>query len=344
MASVASSAPGRLVRALGRGWSRFWFEDVSGAALAAVRILFGLTLLLTLAEFAPLLAEHYTGSGYFPISAARQWSWGNLIALFHVETFDTLPWVVAIYTGLLFSTTLLTLGWHTRIASTVVFGLLLWFQTRNPTYLNGGDEVLRLTAFYLFLAYLVVPAADRTLSVDRWRATEGSTQSDQTSDRLLGGRMRVWPVRMLQIQICILYAVAGAWKLAGDSWWTADAVFYATQNPQTARFIFPVGPWTQPFFLAASLSVAWWETTFPFFYSWRRSRLWALGFGVCLHVGILLTMNIGFFSFAVLAAYPALLGPAPTHAWLERRLRRWLDGEVEPLTQQVSGEVAPVEA
>lgn len=338
------------MRAISGAWSRFWFNEVSGAALGAVRVLFGLTLLLTLAEFAPLLAEHYTGSGYFPISAARQWSWGNLIALFHVDALDTLPAVVAIYTALLFATTLLTLGWHTRIAATAVFGLLLWFQTRNPTYLNGGDEVLRLTAFYLFLAYLVVPAVDRTLSVDRWRATQtqpsdvGRSPAEATSERLLGGRMRVWPVRMLQIQICILYAVAGAWKLAGDSWWTADAVFYATQNPQTARFILPVGTWTQPFFLAASLSVALWETAFPALYLWRRTRTWALAFGVCLHVGILLTMNIGFFSFAVLAAYPALWGAAPTHAWLERRLRRVLHLEAELPGNHLSGEVAAVEA
>ena len=302
-------------------WNHFWFRDVSGVAFGLVRIAFSATLLLTLLEFAPMLADQYTGSGYFPISSARQWSWGNLIALFHVDAFDSLGAIVAIYTTLLFATTLLLLGWRTRLASAAVFALLLWFQTRNPTYLNGGDEVLRLMAFYLFLGFLVVPPHMRSLSVDRWLATADEGTSS-FSDRLTGGRMRIWPVRMVQIQICLLYVVAGAWKLAGESWWTADAVFYATQNPQTARLLLPTAAWTQPLYWVASVSTAWWEFTFGLTYGWRRTRSFALAFGVCMHVGILLTMNIGFFSLAVLAAYPALWGPERSLNAVRRVLRR----------------------
>ncbi len=307
----------RLWTATSGRWNNFWFRSVSGVAFGLVRIAFGATLLLTLLEFAPLLFDQYTASGYFPISSARQWSWGNLIALFHVDALDTLGAIVAIYTTLLFATTLLMLGWHTRIAAATVFALLLWFQTRNPTYLNGGDEVLRLMAFYLFLGYLTIPPRSRSVSVDRWLSTEGSR-----SDRWLGGEMRIWPVRMIQIQICLVYAVAGAWKLAGDSWWTADAVFYATQNPQVARFILPAAAWSQPLFWVASLSTAWWEFTFPLTYAWKRTRKLALGFGVFLHVGVLLTMNIGFFSLAMLAAYPAFVGSENCRAWLLRLLKR----------------------
>ncbi|MDH3225436.1 MAG: hypothetical protein OEO23_17075, partial [Gemmatimonadota bacterium] len=246
-----------------RVWNRFWFSQVGGTAFAFVRIGFAAIAVLTLLELSPLLAEHYTADGYFPIESARQWSWGNLIGLLHFSWLDGLPQVTVIYTCLLFSITLVGVGLHTRTASFVTFVLLLWFQTRNPTYLNGGDEVLRLTAFYLFLGYLVIPPAERTLSLDRRRAIakrpgqtvmEGSAGSGAAvtsgaSAVWLGGRMPVWPIRMIQIQICLLYFISGWWKLSGESWWSADAVYYAVQNPQVARFQLPEAAWMEPLFL-----------------------------------------------------------------------------------------------
>ena len=168
-------------------WNAFWFRDVSGLPFALVRILFALSAVVTLIELAPLLAEHYTADGYFPIASAQQWSWGNLIGFLHVSALDGLPQVTAIFTILLFCVVLLGLGWHTRSTSALTFLLLLWFQTRNPTFLNGGDEVLRLTAFYLFLGYLVVPPEERTLSVDRNRALNRMSRGPHAGHPLLGG-------------------------------------------------------------------------------------------------------------------------------------------------------------
>lgn len=301
-----------------RVWNRFWFTYVSGLAFALVRVGFAVTLLLTLLEFAPLLAQHYTADGFFPMDAARRWNWGNLIALLHLDVLDGLVPIVLIYTTLLCGCLALVVGWHTRASAAVVFLLLLWFQSRNPTYLNGGDEVLRLTAFYLFLGYLEIPREQRTLTWDRARALGGGR------DAWLGGEMRAWPVRMIQLQMCILYCVAGAWKLAGESWWTGDALFYSLQNPQVARFVVPVGAWMEPLFKAGSVSVALWEFTFPLLFVVRRLRPWALVFGLLMHLGILLTMNIGFFSLAMLATYPALVGPAGVERWRSR----WLSGRV----------------
>ena len=315
-------------------WNRFWFEKIGGSAFALVRIAFSVTALITLMELAPLLAEHYTSDGYFPIDSARQWSWGNLIGLLHVEALDGLAQVTVVFTLLLFSLTLLGLGWHTRTAAFASFVLLLWFQTRNPTFLNGGDEVLRLTAFYLFLGYLVIPPGERTLSIDR---RIGSPAGASAEEVWLGGTMPAWPVRMIQIQICILYGVAGWWKLAGQSWWSADAVYYALQNPQVARILIPAPSWTEPVFLLASVSVAWWEFLFPLLYSWGRSRRVALGFGVLLHVGILLTMNIGFFPLVVLATYPAMVGAPACDRWLRRVLGRVRGSKPQPAHQPQDG-------
>ena len=50
-----------------------------------------------------------------------------------------------------------------------------------------------------------------------------------------------------------------------------------------------------------------------------------LGFGFLMHLGIELTMEVGAFSFASLAIYPAALGPERIdriEGWLRRRFGR----------------------
>ena len=70
----------------------------------------------------------------------------------------------------------------------------------------------------------------------------------------------------------------------------------------------------------------------------RRARPWVLGAGVALHLGIELTLRVGFFSWVVLASYVAFVPPeraARLAAWCSRRL------DLHPLSRE--GE-APVRA
>ncbi len=50
-----------------------------------------------------------------------------------------------------------------------------------------------------------------------------------------------------------------------------------------------------------------WGLSFPALVLWRRSRPWALGMGALVHLGIALTLDVGHFSFTVLAFYPLFL-------------------------------------
>ena len=189
-------------------------------------------------------------------------------------------------------------GWRLRWTAPATWLFTTWFFFRNPTFANGGDEVLRLTLLYLALGYVLLPARDRALSLDR---------------RRIGGSgpalMPAWPLRLVQIQMCIVYVVAGFWKVVGPPWRDGSALYYALGNSAFSRFGVPDWPGLQPLFMAVTLSVAWWELLFPVLVGWERSRRGALLFGVGVHGGILVFMNIGIFSFVMLAVYPAFLRP-----------------------------------
>jgi len=47
----------------------------------------------------------------------------------------------------------------------------------------------------------------------------------------------------------------------------------------------------------------WWETLFPVLVLWPRTRKWTLWFGILFHIGIYLTLEVGWFGFYTLALY-----------------------------------------
>jgi hypothetical protein len=64
------------------------------------------------------------------------------------------------------------------------------------------------------------------------------------------------------------------------------------------------------------------ECFFPFLIWWRRTSHWVLLAGALMHLGILLMMHVGPFSYVAVAAYPALLHPETARDWWGR-WQRW---------------------
>ncbi len=308
------------MRAFRRGWERFWFAPVDGTGHALVRILYALTGLLLWTETVPTLARFYGATGEFPAAAARLWARSTVARLVLPDFLGSAGAAALLMSVLLVALVALLVGYRTRTAAIVSWALVTWLQLRNPTFLNGGDDVLRLIGFYLAAGYLAIPAGARALSLDRrMAAAEG---------RARPAVVPAWTVRVIQIQLCLVYFVAGFWKTLGTAWWDGSVVYYALGNPALTRFGFPDLPAFQPLFALASSAVVLWELAFPLLVAFRRTRLAALGFGVLVHGVILVGMNIGIFSFAMLAAYPAFLDGGRLRSrlsgltWPRARLRR----------------------
>lgn len=309
--------------ALAGSWNRFWFAGTDGLPLGVVRIGFALAALYVWLETAPILRRYYTDAGELPIADARRWGTEWVSRWLMPDALGSPAAVTVLFVLLGVALVALLVGWRTRLAAGGGWLLLLWFQLRNPTFLNGGDEVLRLTGLYLALAYVALPARDRSLSLDRRaalaretaggtgdpggsRGPEGRTTFGAESAGR-GARIPAWPLRLMQVQLCVVYVVSGLWKVAGEAWWDGSALVYALDNAAFSRFGLPDWAWLQPVFVVLGISVAWWELLFPLLVAWGRTRRWALLYGVVFHLLIFVTMNIGAFAPAMLALYPAFL-------------------------------------
>jgi hypothetical protein len=302
-------------------WERFWFRDVETSTLALFRIAFALVVVAWTISLAPALYSFYGADGILPSHPdGPLGSWGLL-------QLDSGPVAVTIvYLLLLVGALCLVFGFKTRLAAVVVFVCLVSFARRDPWVLNSGDLLVVVLSFYLMLA-----PSGAALSVDRWLAARR---------RFWEFPMRsLWPLRLIQVQVSLLYFFAVWAKLRGETWNDGTAVSYAWRIEDLERFPIPdlvtdslllVNLLTYGT-LAVELALA--------ILVWNgKLRPWVLLLGVGLHLGIDYAVRVGFFSYAALVAYVAFLPPETVSSWVYRVRDRtarsrlsWLVPRVEPV-------------
>jgi hypothetical protein len=282
----------RAASRLGRGWDAFWFAPADPLPLATARIACGAIVFLWALSLAPDLGAFYSEAGLTAGAAPqRDWWEPSLLAAAGSELA-----VGAVYVALIAASASLALGWHSRASAAVAFIAMTTLARANPYVLNSGDTLLRLVVFFLMLA-----PSGAALSLDRRRA------------RLRGAEpatVRAWPVRLIQIQISAMYAMAVWSKLGGEEWRDGTAASYAMRLPDLVRFHLPPALERSELVahaatygtlvVEAGLAVLIWH---------KRTRVPALLAGLVLHLSIDATIRVGFFTLAVLAAYLSLSRP-----------------------------------
>src|SRR5262249_3288632 len=162
-----------------------------------------------------------------------------------------------------------------------VWLLALGFANLNPNLDNAGVEVRNIVLFYLMLCPCGAAwSLDRRFA--RWRNG-------------LAGPVYVypWPLRLLFVQLVLIYFCIALYKLGGKQWLEGTSVYYVLCDGTLTRFSYAQLP--LPLWLTRPLSwaVLLWEVGFPLWVALRRTRILALGFGVAFHVGILVTLELG---------------------------------------------------
>jgi hypothetical protein len=167
---------------------------------------------------------------------------------------------------------------------------------------------------YAQLGHLYSPG-DR--AIDRLLRTVLVIWAFGQSHRLFGFKrpyeknIPAWPADLARYLLVIVYLSAGISKLLQQPGWLARSgmpVLYRVMTDPMAAHMDPKAllAWEWP------LRVMGWGTILLECSAWliftRFRRIWAC-FGVGMHLGIYLTMDLGIFSWGMLALYPLLLWP-----------------------------------
>ncbi len=291
---------------------RWWFTAESATTLAWIRVAVGLgvvrALLSTWGSGAGRLVWYGVEDGGWSTAPTAGWDWLGGAGAAQVDAVVALTVLGAL--GVAFG-----VGgpWAGRLWTFVVLqGFLAVVHLRGS--LGGSSDELLANALWL----LVVADGNRTGSVyARWRT--GRWMPPATAPR--------WARWLFLWQLVLMYATTGWQKVSVHwvPWGPADALWLIAQQPTwqhaDAAWLAPLSP-----LLAVGTRVSWlWEVTAPVVCVWAvgdaagrtASRRWLIAWaavGVGFHAGVAALLDIGAFSWASLALYPALFAPGPRGA------------------------------
>jgi hypothetical protein len=280
------------MRRLAAAWDRFWFAPLDPLPAALFRIATGGLITLAYLASATNWDRFYAADGMLslhdPAVAPVPQGWWSLF----YWTEGVLP--VRVYWGLGLAAALaFTVGWRTRLASIALFLVQASLVHRNPMVVNGEDLVFRMLLFYACFATL-----DAALALD---ARRGSHAGDRRPPR--------WPIRLMQINLALVYLISQPYKLVSDpAWLDGNAMYWVMVNRTWSRF-----PWPELYYHWWVAALSTWgslavELALPVGVWIAPVRRWVVLAAGALHVWIAITLqNVTFFSLAMTCSFLVFL-------------------------------------
>ena len=269
-----------------RHWNRFFHAPVDPAPCALIRIGFAFLLLINNLVLTPDLLKWYGPDGVLPLIASRMVIDSDTLTLFQIlpETHAALLVAFGIYN---LHAVCVLIGWRTRLNCICLFIWLVSFQHRNLIILDGEDTVFRLIAFLL----IFMPAGAKH-SVDSRRASAAGRPSIQTA----------WALRLLQLQMSLIYLSTAILKFGGSDWRDGTALYYVIRlDDLFGRFPIPLSLFES---LAAIKVMTWTvlvvELALPVLLWIPRTKLYAVATALLLHLLLDYSMNLFLFQWIMI--------------------------------------------
>lgn len=271
------------------------------------RVLMGGVIFANLLFVALDFDAWFSERGYVPWAVADRWM-GHEIPRFNLIAGVTDTRVVVGFYALVTLAAFCTMiGLWTRVSSIVLALGLISLHHRNPIILHGGDTAIRAAAIYL-----AIGPSGAACSLDRlialWRGKATSPHAE----------VSLWPQRLVQIQLAIIYITTVWAKWQGSRWRDGTATWYPANLREFERFWVPDFLNQQPFLAITTYGTLLVELALGTLVFYRPLRKWVLLAGLMLHGYIEWAMNIPLFAFAMCSMYVAFYQGEEVVGWARR--------------------------
>jgi hypothetical protein len=147
-------------------------------------------------------------------------------------------------------------------------------------------------------------------SLDAWLARRRALEHRDEAPPMTS----IASLRLVRFQVAMIYLSSGCWKLLDAHWRDGSALHYILNENLYRRFPHGLPVALDGLATAATYFTLSWEMAFAAMALWRPTRRLALIAGVLIHAGMLATMEVGPFSWVMLASYVAFLDPCSVGA------------------------------
>lgn len=179
-----------------------------------------------------------------------------------------------------FFLTLLLLGLFSRLAAFISLIIHFTLFQTSPHFINGSDNFLHLSYFYL-----VFFPTEGNLSIRNLFRSNSMKASWESAIS----------IRVLQVHLCLIYLSAGANKLILNSWWNGDGMWHALSRHEFGGTTFL---WTANYpvlLISLGLLVAFLEACYCICMWMPRVRVFWISAIVIMHLFIALFMQLPVF-------------------------------------------------
>ena len=283
-------------------------------SLALFRIMLGVLLMVDTSMRIGDLKAHYSDQGILPRNVLIDPT-SNLLSDFSASLYfisGSAPFVLGLMLLQIVIGALLIVGFKTRLMTVCAWLLVISLHARNPMVITGGDSLLSL----LLLWSIFLPLGAR-YSIDK--ALNKETYSTPN---------HIFSVATLGIIVQIICVYIFNWFNKLDPVWILDhtALYYALNAD---LFVTHLGKVLRNFvgmtqFL--TMTVHMFQLIGPVLLLlpfWNQTaRIIVITCFIAFHVGIALTLNIGYFPYVSIASWIILI-PSVVWLWIDkRRLKR----------------------
>ncbi|MFN0021863.1 MAG: HTTM domain-containing protein [Pirellulaceae bacterium] len=312
------------LRPAAQAWDRFWFTPSKPHTLALLRILGGGMLFYTHAVWTVGLNDFLGAKSWVIPAAADKLGQGidgrnfTFSYLSYVES-PALLWML--HLGALVVFAFLTVGLFTRIVAPLACVITLSYCHRLTGALFGLDQVNVMIA-----SYLAIAPCGAIFSLDRYLAKRRGAPLPANSHV-----MTTIAIRLIQIQMCVIYLFGGIGKMRGELWWDGSAVWFASANLEYQSLSLT---WLvhQPWLIALLTHVTvFWETFYPVLIWPRLTRPIFLAMAVAVHGGIAIFLGMPTFGLAMIMGNLAFIQPE-----VVEQVVKYLRGSSKSIDRHVS--------
>jgi len=300
------------------------WESIDLRALGVFRIAIGTIAVIDVARRFPLIELFYSNSGllsnHFSLFLPfNEFSFSLLYA------FSRPAEVRVVFLLILGCAVVFTLGYRTRLFHALTLAGVLSIHGRNPMVENGGDVVLNLMLVWALVLPLGARFGIDAVRASRARAPEARTPEVDRPIRVPPDRARSLAVTVVLLQLAVIYFLNAVQK-DGATWREGTALAYILEQDRTVTWL---GVWARDLPFGVTRLLTWGaqaiEALAPALIlspiavtACRRIAIVALS---ALHVGIAALIDVGLFSWVMLACLPLLLTTADFDLISRVRLR-----------------------
>jgi len=277
-------------------WDKFFFEPSPTVSIALFRICWSFLIAIYFLLDLQNINEFYGPHALISLQTVKEQFPFAHLNIFHSFK-SSYEMVYALMTVYGISILCAFFGFYTRTSLVVMFICMTSIHQRNIWLLSSSELLLRTITIYL-----VCSPCGHALSIDS----------------LLGRKFKSfkrprdwapWALRLIQIQISVVYLWTVWHKLKGNDWFDGSAVYYATRLESMKSFYFSPMLDSKLFLKLATWGTLVTEVALGTLIWVKEFRKPLIVIGIAFHLGIELTMSIPFFEIIMISLLMLYLTP-----------------------------------